>query len=412
MDVLLVSVIALIALALVFDFTNGFHDAANSVATVVATRALPAKWAPAFSAFFNFAAYFIIGTAVANTVAKTVKPQYGGVAVVFAALFAAVAWNYVTWYLGLPSSSSHAIIGGLVGAGLAAGGVAAISWDAVTKAVIGIVASPAVAFSIALIAMYLVAGAQRLFRMRDEHPVFKGLQLVSAGAVSFGHGANDAQKTMGVIAALLLATGHTQMSADGKTVELPEWVALSAYSAIALGTLWGGWKIIETMGLKITTLHANSGVAANIGASAAIFGATAAGMPISTTHAAASSIVGAGLGSKRGAHWNVVGRMVLAWVLTIPSAASVAWLMFHLTRLPTVLAWITVGATLIAFAAWAGWAMMHTIHSDDVEAEVPSEEELDRDGLLELLDLRDSERADETATDDATTAAADRTTSS
>ena len=376
-DLLLVSVIALIVLALVFDFTNGFHDAANSVATVVATRALPARWAPAFSAFFNFAAYFIIGTAVANTVAKTVKPQYAGAAVVFAALFAAIAWNYVTWYLGLPSSSSHAIIGGLVGAGLAAGGVAAISWDAVSKAVIGIVASPAVAFSIALVAMFLVAGAQRLFRMRDEHPVFKGLQLVSAGAVSFGHGANDAQKTMGVIAALLLATGHTQMSADGKTVELPEWVALSAYSAIALGTLWGGWKIIETLGLKITILHANSGVAANIGASAAIFGATAVGMPISTTHAAASSIVGAGLGSHRGAHWNVVGRMVLAWVLTIPSAAGVAWVMFQLTRLPTGLAWITVGGTLLAFATWAGWAMTHTIHAKDVEAELPSEEELD-----------------------------------
>lgn len=377
MDLLLVTVIALVALALLFDFTNGFHDAANSVATVVATRALPARWAPAFSAFFNFAAYFLVGTAVANTVAKTVKPQYGGAALVFAALFAAIAWNYVTWYLGLPSSSSHAIIGGLVGAGLAAGGVAAISWDAVSKAVIGIVASPAVAFTLAFVVMYLVAGVQRRFGMRDEHPVFKGLQLVSAGAVSFGHGANDAQKTMGVIAALLLATGHTQMSADGKTVELPEWVALSAYSAIALGTLWGGWKIIETLALKITTLHASSGVAANIGASTAIFGATALGMPISTTHAAASSIVGAGLGSRRGAHWNVVGRMLLAWVLTIPSAAGVAWVMFHLTHLPTVAAWVCVGAVLLVFAAWAGWAMTHTIHAQDVEAELPSEDELD-----------------------------------
>ena len=376
MDLLLVSVIALVALALVFDFTNGFHDAANSVATVVATRALPARWAPAFSAFFNFAAYFVIGTAVANTVAKTVKPHYAGAAVVFAALFAAIAWNYVTWYVGLPSSSSHAIIGGLVGAGLAAGGVAAISWDAVGKAVIGIVASPAIALTIAVLVMFVIAGVQRVFRMRDEHPVFKGLQLVSAGAVSFGHGANDAQKTMGVIAALLLATGHTQMSAGGKSVEVPEWVALSAYSAIALGTLWGGWKIIETLALKITTLHANSGAAANVGASAAIFGATAVGMPISTTHAAASSIVGAGLGSRRGAHWAVVGRMVLAWVLTIPSAAAVAWVMFHLTQLPTVLAWCGVGAVLLGFAAWAGWAMTHTIHAKDVEAEIPSEAEL------------------------------------
>lgn len=390
MDLLLVTVIALVALALIFDFTNGFHDAANSVATVVATRALPARWAPAFSAFFNFAAYFIIGTAVANTVAKTVKPQYGGAALVFAALFAAIAWNYVTWYLGLPSSSSHAIIGGLVGAGLAAGGVAAISWDAVSKAAIGIVASPAVAFTVAVVVMYLVAGVQRLFTMRDEHPIFKGLQLVSAGAVSFGHGANDAQKTMGVIAALLLATGHTQLSADGKTVELPEWVALSAYSAIALGTLWGGWKIIETMGLKITTLHANSGVAANIGATTAIFGATAVGMPISTTHAAASSIVGAGVGSHRGARWNVVGRMVLAWVLTIPSSATVAWLMFHLTRLPTALAWTSVGAVVLGFAAWAGWAMTHTIHAKDVEVEIPSEAELDTPSTTLAIPAKES----------------------
>jgi PiT family inorganic phosphate transporter len=189
-----------------------------------------------------------------------------------------------------------------------------------------------------------------------------------------------------VIAALLLATGHTQLAADGKTVALPEWVALSAYSAIALGTLWGGWKIIETMALKITTLHASSGVAANVGASTAIFGATAVGMPISTTHAAAASIVGAGVGSRRGARWNVVGRMVLAWILTMPSAAAVAFVAFRLTQLPTGYAWVCVGAMLLAFAAWAGWAMTHTIHADDVAAEVPSEEELD---LRDTAGLRD-----------------------
>jgi inorganic phosphate transporter, PiT family len=184
-----------------------------------------------------------------------------------------------------------------VGAGLAAGGLGAIDWSSVQKAGIGIILSPAVAFAIAFGAMYLVLGLQRLFRMHDDHPVFKGLQVVSAAAVSFGHGANDAQKTMGVIAALLLGAGYTTMGADGKTVEVPEWVALGAYGAIALGTLWGGWKIIETMGLRITLLHANSGTAANVGATTAIFGATAVGMPISTTHAAASSIVGAGVGS-------------------------------------------------------------------------------------------------------------------
>ncbi|MCX6432637.1 MAG: inorganic phosphate transporter [Actinobacteria bacterium] len=376
MDLLLISVVAVIAIALIFDFTNGFHDAANSVATVVATRALPAKWAPAFSATFNFLAYFVVGTAVANTIAKTVKSDYQGVAIAFAALFAAIAWNYVTWRFGMPSSSSHAIIGGLVGAGLAAGGLDAIDWSSVEKAAIGIILSPAVAFSIAFAAMYLVIGIQRVTKARDDHPAFKGLQLVSAAAVSFGHGANDAQKTMGVIAALLLGAGYTQIGADGKTVEVPEWAALSAYTAIALGTLWGGWKIIETMGLKITTLHANSGLAANIGATTAIFGATAVGMPISTTHAAASSIVGAGVGSGKGANWKVVGEMVIAWVLTIPAAATVSFLMFKLTQLPTVAAWISVGIVLVLFGSWAVWAMLHTIHAADVAAEIPAEQEL------------------------------------
>lgn len=376
MDLLLITVIALVVLALIFDFTNGFHDAANSVATVVATRALPAKWAPAFSAFFNFAAYFIVGTAVANTIAKTVKSEYGGVALIFAAIFAAVAWNYFTWRVGMPSSSSHAIIGGLVGAGLAAGGFDAIDWSSVQKAALGIIVSPAVAFSIAFLAIGLVLGIQKWLRWRDDHPAFKGLQVVSAAAVSFGHGANDAQKTMGVIAALLLAAGYTTMDADGSSVIVPEWVALSAYAAIAVGTLWGGWKIIETMGLKITTLHANSGLAANIGASAAIFGATSVGMPISTTHAAASSIVGAGVGSGKGANWKVVGEMVTAWVITIPAAGTIGFVMYHLTQLPTFFAWGAVGAVVVAFGAWAAWAMAHTIHASDVEAEIPTESEL------------------------------------
>ena len=376
MDILLLCVIGLVVLALVFDFTNGFHDAANSVATVVATRALPARWAPLFSAAFNFLAYFIVGTAVANTIAKTVKSEYGGVALIFAALFAAIAWNYVTWRFGMPSSSSHAIIGGLVGAGLAAGGLDAISWSSVQKAGIGIIVSPAVAFSIAFIAMYLILGIQRIFKMRDNHPVFKGLQLVSAAGVSFGHGANDAQKTMGVIAALLLAAGYTTMDAAGEAVVVPEWVALSAYGAIAIGTLWGGWKIIETMGLRITTLHANSGLAANIGATTAIFGATAVGMPISTTHAAASSIVGGGVASGKGANWKVVGEMVLAWVITIPAAGLVAFVMYHLTQLPTIAAWISVSLVVILFGVWAVWAMLHTIHAKDVEAEILPEQAL------------------------------------
>ncbi|MEZ5184212.1 MAG: anion permease [Candidatus Nanopelagicales bacterium] len=375
MDWTLITVIVLVGAALIFDFTNGFHDAANSVGTVVATRALPAKWAPAFSAFFNFLALFVVGTAVASTVAKTVKTEFAGEAVIFSALFAAIAWNYITWNIGMPSSSSHAIIGGLVGAGIAAGGLSAISWGSVEKAAIGIVASPFVAIVIAFVAMYIIYLLQRLFKLHDNHPTFKGLQLVSAAGLSFGHGANDAQKTMGVIGALLLGAGYT--SSDGKNIDVPVWVELSAYSAIALGTLWGGWKIIETMGLKITTLHANSGAAANLGASTAIFGATAMGAPISTTQAAASSVVGAGIGSGKGANWKVVGEMVTAWVLTIPIAAGIAFGMFWLTQLPVVLAWVVVGAVVVAFGTWVVNAMRNTVHAADIEAEIPSERELD-----------------------------------
>lgn len=375
MDWTLITIVVLVGAALIFDFTNGFHDAANSVGTVVATKALPAKWAPAFSAFFNFMALFVVGTAVASTVGKTVKADFASEAVIFAALFAAIAWNYITWYIGMPSSSSHAIIGGLVGAGLAAGGLDAISWGSVQKAAIGIVASPLVAFTIAFILMYLIFLIQKIFKMHDDHVAFKGVQLVSAAALSFGHGANDAQKTMGVIGALLLGAGYVQMDGEGH-IGLPMWVELAAYSAIALGTLWGGWKIIETMGLRITTLHANSGAAANIGASTAIFGATAMGAPISTTQAAASSVVGAGVSSGKGANWKVVGEMMLAWILTIPFAAAISFGMFWLTQLPIVLAWVIVGAIVIAFSSWVVWAMRNTVHAEDIMAEIPDEEEL------------------------------------
>jgi len=374
-DLTLIAVIAVVALALLFDFTNGFHDAANSVATVVATRALPAKWAVWFSAFFNFAAVFVVGTAVANTVAKTVKADFSGVAVIFAALFAAIVWNYATWWFGMPSSSSHALIGGLVGAGLAAGGTDAIAWSSVQKTAIAIVASPLVAFAIAAIAMWVVARLRRSFGWSENARGFKWLQLVSAGAVSFGHGANDAQKTMGVIAALLLGTGHLVASPDG-SVPVPLWVEVSAYGAIAIGTVWGGWKIIETMGLKITTLHASSGTAANVGAVTAIFGATGLGVPISTTHAAASSVVGAGVASGNGVNFKVVGEMVLGWIITLPATILIAFGAFKLTQLPGAFAWVATGLIVIVAAVLIIWAMTHSITADDVEAELPSEKEL------------------------------------
>lgn len=377
MDLLLATVIALVALALLFDFTNGFHDAANSVATVVATRALPARWAVVFSAFFNFVAYFWVGTAVANTVGKVVSPDFAGVAVVFGALVGAITWNYVTWWIGMPSSSSHALIGGLVGAGLAAGWLDAIDWDKVSQTAIAIVISPLVAFAIAFLAMFLVGGLQKLTKWHDNAKPFKALQLVSAAAVSFGHGANDAQKTMGLIAALLFGAGYTQLDSSGD-VHVPEWTALLAYTAIALGTLWGGWKIIETMGLRITQLHANSGVAANIGATTAIFGATAMGIPISTTQAAASSVMGGGVASGRGINGRIVMEMVLAWVVTIPATAVIAFGVYEMTQLPTAGAWLAVGALLFVLGGWIGYAMTHSITAEDLEKEVPPEEELDK----------------------------------
>ena len=375
-DLTLVAVVAIIALALLFDFTNGFHDAANSVSTVVATRALPARWAVWFSAFFNFAALFVVGTAVANTIAKTVHPGVAGIAVSFAALIAAVSWNYATWWVGMPSSSSHALIGGLVGAGLAAGGADAISWGSVEKTVVAIVVSPLVAFGIAFLAMFVVAGARSLFGLEDNAKPFKWLQLVSAAAVSFGHGANDAQKTMGVIAALLVGTGHLTAATDG-TIGVPLWVEVAAYGSIALGTVWGGWKIIETMGLKITTLHASSGVAANIGAVTSIFGATGLGVPISTTHAAASSVAGAGVASGMGINLRVIGEMVVAWIVTLPTTMVLAFGVFKLTQLPGALAWVAVGLTIAVVGALILYAMTHAITAEDVEAEIPTENVLE-----------------------------------
>ncbi|MDN5804762.1 MAG: inorganic phosphate transporter [Microlunatus sp.] len=375
MDWLLISIIAVIALALLFDFTNGFHDAANSVATVVATRALPARWAPWFSAFFNFSAFFVVGTAVANTVAKVVHHDSEGVAVVFAALIAAITWNYLTWFFGMPSSSSHAIIGGLVGAGLAAGGLAAINWVVVRTAVVAIVASPVVAFTVAFLAMALLARIQRRWHITEGAKAFRGLQLVSAAAVSFGHGANDAQKTMGIMAALLYAGGYIALRPDGN-LQIDWWIPLLAYSAIAIGTIWGGWKIIETMGLKITSLRPSSGLAANVGAVTAIFGATGLGIPISTTHAAASSVTGSGVSSGQGINVKVVREMVIAWVVTIPATVVLAWIMFELTQLPGIASVVAIGSVLFVLLGWIAWAMSKAMKASDVDAEVPSMDDL------------------------------------
>jgi inorganic phosphate transporter, PiT family len=220
--------------------------------------------------------------------------------------------------------------------------------------------------------MFVVAGLRRLARWHDNARPFKTLQLISAAAVSFGHGANDAQKTMGLIAALMVASGHARAGTDG-SIPIAEWIPLAAYLAIAAGTVWGGWKIIETMGMRITTLHASSGLAANIGATTAIFGATGFGVPISTTHAAASSVIGAGVASGRGANLRVVGEMVIAWVVTIPATTVGSWVMYRFTQLPGMAAWLVVGSTLLVLGGGILYAMTHTITAADVEGEIPPE---------------------------------------
>lgn len=368
MDIIFIALVGLIVLALLFDFTNGFHDAANAVAAIVGTKTLPAKYAPAFSAFFNFAAYFVVGTAVANTVAKTVNSDFINIGIIFAALMSAIMWNYLTWKKGMPSSSSHAVLGGLIGAGLATGGLEAISWSSAQKAVVGLAITPFIGFGIAFIIMQIIKLIQIVTKLDDNHQIFKGTQLVTSAAVSFGHGANDAQKTMGVIAALLLATGHTTMMDD--VVIIPEWVALVSYAVIAIGTLWGGWKIIETMGLKMIKLYPNSGAAADIGASVAIFGATFTGVPISTTQAATTSILGAGAAEGSKPNWSIVKNMLLTWITTIPGTMTISAVLYYMTTLPTILAYTSLSLIVVSFAAWAIYAMLNTINAEDIEKEL------------------------------------------
>ncbi len=380
MDVVLVAVAGIVFLALLFDFTNGFHDAANSTATVVATKAMRPRHAIYMAAFFNFSALFVIGTAVANTVGKTVNVEAlgetpagmpEGLIVAGAALVAAVFWNYLTWWIGMPSSSSHALIGGLVGAGLAMGGVDAIKWSSVEKTAIAIVASPTIALTIAFIAMYLVTALQRVTGWEDDAKPFKYMQIVSAALVSFGHGANDAQKTMGVIWFALVAGGY--LTADSG---IPFWVEIAAYSMIALGTMWGGWRIIETVGLRITRLNANSGVAANIGATSAIFGATHFGVPISTTQAATASVVGAGAAAGSGLNARKIGEMLVAWIVTLPAAGLVGAVIAYIMRLPTPWGFLLTIAAVVALLAWAARLMLHAENADDVEAMLPPDQAL------------------------------------
>ncbi|MDR3067555.1 MULTISPECIES: inorganic phosphate transporter [Comamonas] len=315
-------VILLVVLALLFDFMNGFHDAANSIATVVSTGVLKPTQAVAFAAFFNVVAVFVFHLSVAATVGKgIVQPGIVDTHVVFGALVGAITWNIITWIYGIPSSSSHALIGGIVGAVIAKAGASALIASGIWKTVAFIFVSPVLGFLLGSLMMVLVAW---IFRRASPNRVdkwFRRLQLVSAGAYSLGHGGNDAQKTIGIIWLLLIATGY----ANAGDAEPPLWTIVSCYLAIGLGTMFGGWRIVKTMGQKITKLKPVGGFCAESGGALTLFFATFLGVPVSTTHTITGAIVGVGSTQRASAvRWGVAGNIVWAWILTIPASAFVA----------------------------------------------------------------------------------------
>ena len=320
-------VVMLVVLAIAFDFMNGFHDAANSIATVVSTGVLRPVHAVVFAAFFNFIAIFHLS--VAATVGKgIVQPGVVDTHVVFGALVGAISWNLITWYYGIPSSSSHALIGGIVGAVIAKAGVGQLIASGIVKTVAFIFVSPFLGYLLGSLMMVAVAWLFRRTRPGRVDKWFRRLQLVSAGAYSLGHGGNDAQKTIGIIWMLLIATGYTAASDAAP----PLWVIVSCYVAIAVGTMFGGWRIVKTMGQKITKLKPVGGFCAETGGALTLFIATGLGVPVSTTHTITGAIVGVGSTQRASAvRWGVAGNIVWAWVLTIPASAFVAALAYWIS---------------------------------------------------------------------------------
>ncbi len=318
-------IVLLIAVALIFDFMNGFHDAANSIATIVSTGVLKPQYAVIWAAFFNVLAIFIFHLTVAATVGKgTIEPAIVDHYVILGALIGAISWNVITWYYGIPSSSSHALIGGLIGAAVAKAGTGSLIASGVTKTVIFILVSPLLGFLLGSLMMVLVAWVLRRTSPRKVDRWFRRLQLLSASFYSLGHGGNDAQKTIGIIWMLLISAGTI-----GAKDPVPLWVIVSCYVAIGLGTMFGGWRIVKTMGQKITKLKPVGGFCAETGGAVTLFLATALGIPVSTTHTITGAIVGVGAANKLSAvRWGVAGGIVWAWVLTIPCSAfmaAVAW---------------------------------------------------------------------------------------
>jgi PiT family inorganic phosphate transporter len=322
-------VVAIVVLALAFDFINGFHDAANSIATVVSTRVMTPSAAVAWAAFFNFIAYLVFPLAVAKTIGKgVVDPAAVTLAVVTAGLVGAIVWDLVTWYVGLPTSSSHALVGGFAGAACAAAGPASLQAGPLLKIGLFILVAPVMGMALGWLFMVATYWTFRRWHPARIGKTFRRLQLVSAAAYSLGHGGNDAQKTMGIIFAVLLASGTATQSAlgmDAGAKEPPMWVVYSCHAAMGVGTLFGGWRIVKTMGQKICKLQPVNGFSAETAGAAMLYGATALGIPVSTTHTITGAILG--VGSTRGLHavkWGVATRVVWAWVLTVPAAALVA----------------------------------------------------------------------------------------
>jgi PiT family inorganic phosphate transporter len=318
--------VLVIGVALGFDFVNGFHDAANSIATVVSTRVLSPRLAVVWAAIFNFVAFMVFGTHVASTIAKDVVIQdVLSIGVIFAGLVGAIAWNLITYWLGLPTSSSHALVGGMAGAALAKGGAHVIVEEGLRKIAVFIVLAPLIGLAAGFVLMVGTLWATYpTRRVERTNRRFRRLQLLSAAAYSLGHGANDAQKTMGIILALLIAAGHVSRTGD-----VPLWVVLAAHTAIALGTLSGGWRIVKTMGTRITKLQPVGGVCAETAGAMTLFATSAAGIPVSTTHTITGSIVGVGSARRLSAvRWDVAGRVVWAWIITIPAAMLMAALVY------------------------------------------------------------------------------------
>ena len=321
-------VVIIILVALAFDFLNGFHDAANSIATVVSTRVLSPQKAVIWAAFFNFVAAFVMGTAVAKTMGKgMIDLSVVTNEVILAGLMGAITWNLFTWYYGLPVSSSHALIGGYAGAAVAKAGLGAILIAGWTKTLIFIVMAPLMGLFVGFLLMVAVSWIFRRWHPFKLDQLFRRLQLVSAGLYSLGHGGNDAQKTMGIITGLLVSGGYL------KTFEVPLWVILISHAAIALGTMFGGWRIVKTMGTKITKLQPMGGFCAETSGAITLFVATHLGIPVSTTHTITGAIIGVGATRRISAvKWGVAGRIVWAWVLTIPLSAAVSAVSYYAIR--------------------------------------------------------------------------------